>query len=241
MRSLLIALAAALPACLMAQTPNTLTRASPSNTLTHAEKKAGWHLLFDGTTTNGWHTYGQPSAINWIVQDGAFTPNPSAPGHGDLLTDGEYGDFDLKLEWKISPNGNSGVLFHVHEDTGRYKETYFTGPEMQVLDNNGNPDAKYHAHRAGDLYDLIACSTETVKPVGEWNQVEIYSKGGQLKLFLNGVNVVTTTMWDDHWRDMIAHSKFKHWPTFGTFHTGRIALQYHDFPVWFRNIKIKKL
>jgi hypothetical protein len=112
---------------------------------------------------------------------------------------------------------------------------------MQVLDNNGNPDAKNHAHRAGDLYDLIPCSQETVKPVGRWNQVEIYCKGGQLKLFLNGTNVVSTTLWDDHWRDMVAHSKFKRWPDFGTFHTGRIALQYHDFPVWFRNIKIKKL
>lgn len=233
MRHILLALAAILPAVLPAQTPNTLTS---------AEKKDGWTLLFNGTSTDGWHTYGQPSAGNrWIVQDGAFTPNPSAPGHGDLLTDGAYGDFDLRLEWKISPNGNSGVLFYVNEDTAKYKETYFTGPEMQVLDNNGNPDAKNHAHRAGDLYDLIACSQESVKSVGEWNQVEIYSKGGQLKLFLNGVNVVTTTMWDDHWGDMVAHSKFKRWPDFGTFHTGRIALQYHDFPVWFRNIKIKKL
>jgi len=238
MRKILFVLAAALPGLVVLPC---LVVAQAPNTLSPAEKQEGWTLLFNGTSTAGWHTYGQPSAINWVVQDGAFTPNPSAAGHGDLLTDGVYGDFDLKLEWKISPKGNSGILFYVNEDTAKYKETYFTGPEMQVLDNNGNPDAKYHAHRAGDLYDLISCARETVKPAGQWNQVEIYSKGGQLKLFLNGVNVVSTTLWNERWFDMVAHSKFKRWPDFGTFHSGRIALQYHDFPVWFRNIKIKKL
>lgn len=232
LKSSLLMLIAALPVIAVAQ---------PANTLTKTEKKEGWKLLFDGSNTNGWHTYGQPSANpRWTVQDGALTPNPSGGGHGDLLTDKTYGDFDLKLEWKISPGGNSGILFYVKEDTAKYKETYFTGPEMQVLDNDSNHDGRIHTHRAGNLYDLIAGPDET-KPVGQWNQVEIISKDGTLKLFLNGVNVVTTTMWDDHWREMIAHSKFRHWPDFGTFHNGKIALQYHDFPVWFRNIRIKSL
>lgn len=227
------ALILALPFAAAAQTPNTLSK---------AEKKEGWKLLFDGTSTSGWHTYGQPNAgSRWAVQNGALAPNPAGgKGHGDLLTDQAYGDFDLKLQWKISPGGNSGVLFYVQEDTAKYKETYFTGPEMQVLDNDSNHDGRINKHRAGNLYDLIAGPDE-VKPVGQWNQVEIISQGGTLKLFLNGVNVVTTTMWDDHWREMIAHSKFKRWPDFGLAHNGRIALQYHDFPVWFRDIKIKKL
>jgi hypothetical protein len=212
------------------------------NTLSKSEKKEGWQLLFDGTSTKGWHMYGHPgNAAQWIVKDGAITPDKSKGEHGDLLTDKDYGDFDLKLEWKISPNGNSGVLFYVQEDTVKYKEPYYTGPEMQVLDNDGNHDGKIHTHRAGDLYDLIASSTEPVKAVGEWNRVEIYSKGGQLKLFMNGVNVVSTTMWDDNWRQMIAHSKFKSWAAFGVAHSGKIDLQDHGFPVWFRNIKIKKL
>jgi hypothetical protein len=231
MRTFFLTLLAMLPIVMMAQTPNTLTK---------TEKQDGWILLFDGATTNGWHTYGQPGT-KWIVQDGAFTPGPDQK-HGDLVTNDIYGNFDLKLEWKISPNGNSGVLFLIQEDTAKYTETYFTGPEMQVLDNNGNNDGKIHKHRAGDLYDLIACSTETVKPVGEWNQVEIICKSsGELQLFLNGTNVVSTTMWDDHWKDMVAHSKFRQWPDFAVAHSGKIALQYHDFPVWFRNIKIKKL
>jgi len=214
---------------------------SAPNTLSPTEKKEGWKLLFDGTSTKGWHVYGRPAVAQWIVQDGAIAPDQTKPVHGDLVTNEDYGDFDLKLEWKISPNGNSGVLFYVQEDTAKYKEPYFTGPEMQVLDNDGNHDGKIHAHRAGDLYDLIASSSEPVKAVGEWNQIEIYSKGGTLKLFVNGVNVVSTTMWDDNWRQMIAHSKFKNMPAFGVAHTGKIDLQYHNFPVWYRNIRIKKL
>ena len=96
-------------------------------------------------------------------------------------------------------------------------------------------------HRAGDLYDLISCSKETVKPALEWNQVEIKSVNGKLDFFLNGENVVSTTMWDDNWNKMIAASKFKQWPGFGTFKKGKICLQDHDCNVWFRNIKIKKL
>ena len=238
-------LIAAIPAILIAAvtTLPLLSKAQDQapNTLTQQEKKEGWTLLFDGSSTKGWHMYGQPTAGIWTVQDGALAPDTTQHGHGDLLTDGIYGDFDLKMEWKISPGGNSGILFYIQEDTTKYKETYFTGPEQQVLDNDRNHDGKIHTHRAGDLYDLIASSSEPVKAVGQWNQVEILSKGGQLKFFMNGVNTVTTTMWDDHWRDMIAHSKFKRWADFGTAHTGKISLQFHDFPVWFRNIKIKQL
>jgi Domain of Unknown Function (DUF1080) len=212
------------------------------NTLTSTEKAEGWKLLFDGTSIRGWHMYGRPAkSTQWIVKDGAITLDKTNNEHGDLVTDDDYGDFDLKLDWKISPNGNSGVLFYVQEDSVKYKEPYFTGPEMQVLDNDGNHDGKIHAHRAGDLYDLVASSTEPVHAVGEWNQIEIYSKGGELKLSVNGVNVVTTTMWGDNWRQLIAHSKFKSWPAFGTAHSGKIDLQDHNFPVWFRNIRIKKL
>lgn len=203
---------------------------------------AGWVDLFDGKTTKGWHSYGQTSAAaQWEAKDGAIHLNKSKGGNGDLVTDKEYGNFDLKLEWKISPNGNSGILFYVHEDPAKYEEAYYTGPEMQVLDNDGHPDGKIHKHRAGDLYDLIPCTKETVKPVGEWNQVEIISNNGSLKLFLNGTNVVSTTIWDENWKSLVAGSKFKQWPDFGTFQRGKIDLQDHGNEVWYRNIKIKEL
>ena len=207
----------------------------------------GWISLFDGKTTNGWHKYGGgPVGSGWKVQDGAIylDTNVKVNGRrdgGDIVTNEEFENFDLKLEWKIAKNGNSGVMFCVHEDTVKYKAPYETGPEMQVLDNDGHPDGKIKKHRAGDLYDLISCSKETVKPVGEWNQVEIKLLNGKLDFYLNGENVVSTTMWDDNWNKLVAGSKFKTMPGFGTFKKGHIDLQDHDCMVWYRNIMIKKL
>ena len=112
---------------------------------------------------------------------------------------------------------------------------------MQVLDNERHPDAKIPKHRAGDLYDLISSSQETVKPAGEWNHAEVKVQNGKLDLYLNGTNVVSTTMWDDNWKKMVAGSKFKSMPDFGTFKKGHIALQDHGNAVWYKNIKIKQL
>jgi hypothetical protein len=211
------------------------------NTLTAAEKNEGWISLFDGKTTNGWHTYLKDKVGKaWDVQDGALHMTPNTKDDGDIVTSKEFSNFDLKVEWKISPKGNSGIIFYVKEDP-KIEESFQSGPEMQVLDNDGHPDGKIPKHRAGDLYDLISCSKETVKPVGEWNQVEIIANHGDLKLFLNGYNVVHTTMWDDAWKKLVAGSKFKEWPVFGTFSSGRIDLQDHGDEVWFRNIKIKNL
>ncbi|HVE60805.1 MAG TPA: DUF1080 domain-containing protein [Chitinophagaceae bacterium] len=218
-----------------------------ANALTTEEKNEGWQLLFDGTTTNGWHAYGKQAAGNaWKVADGSLffdadaKKNSQAQG-GDIVTNDEFENFHLKLDWKISPNGNSGIMFYVNEDSAKYQNTYNTGPEMQVLDNAGHPDAKITKHRAGDLYDLISVSKETVKPVGEWNTAEIIADKGNLRFRLNGEEVVNTTMWDDAWRTMLANSKFKTMPGFGTFKKGKIALQDHGDNVWYRNIKIRKL
>ena len=217
------------------------------NTLSKKEIKNGWQLLFDGQTTRGWHTYAKQTAGKiWRVEDGTLrmdtTIKKAAPAEGgDLVTDEEFDNFHLKLEWKISKNGNSGIIFYVKEDPIKYKESYFTGPEMQVLDNAGHPDGKIYKHHAGDLYDLIPSTKDASKPVGEWNQAEIIANQGKLDFYLNGEHVVSTTMWDDNWRKMVAASKFKAWPDFGTFKKGRIDLQDHGNDVWYRNIKIKKL
>ena len=219
---------------------------SANNTLTDAQKSEGWQLLFDGNSLAGWHVYNKKSdGSAWKAADGALYLDTTGkkdgkiPGGGDIVTDQEYENFHLKLEWKVSPKANSGVMFYVKED-GKYENTYHTGPEMQVLDNAGHPDANNIKHRAGDLYDLISASPETVKPAGEWNQVEIISNNGKLEFHLNGTKVVSTTMWDDSWKKMIAASKFKQWPDFGTFRSGRIALQDHGDQIYFRNIMIKK-
>ena len=199
------------------------------NTLNTQEKNNHWNLLFDGQTTNGWHTYGKQTAGKiWKVDDGILhldagsRKNYSTPEGGDLVTNQEYDNFDLKYDWKISTNGNSGLMIYVQDEIAKYNEPYFTGPEMQILDNNGHPDGKIYKHHAGDLYDLIASPKDASKPVGEWNSAEIIANKGKLDFYLNGVHTVNTTMWDDNWRKMVSGSKFKAWPDFGTFKKGRI-------------------
>ncbi len=232
-----------LAACNSATSPTTVTADSTTAAKTiDTSSTSGWQNLFDGSTTTGWHSYGKTTAdATWKVKDGALMMDTSVQHGTDLVTDGSYDNFDLKLEWKISKNGNSGILFYVQEDTSKYKETYRSGPEMQVLDNDGHPDGKILKHRAGDLYDLIKSSSEPVKPVGEWNLAEIISNKGKLELKLNAVTVVSTNLWDDGWKKLVAGSKFKDMPDWGTFTTGKIALQDHGNTVWYRNIQIKKL
>ena len=209
-----------------------------------ANAQKGFKPLFDGKTTTGWHTYNKTTVGSaWEVADGAIHMNPTKKGKdggGDLVTDKEYGNFHLKLEWKVAPNANSGVIFYVHEDP-KYGQTYLTGPEMQVLDNDGHKDGKITKHRAGDLYDMVKSTSEPVKAVGEWNKAEIISDKGKLTLILNGVKTVQTTVWDDNWKALIAGSKFAKWEGFGTYNTGKIALQDHGDEVWYRNITIKEL
>lgn len=231
------------------QTSTDTTQTSTmSSLLTEAETAEGWVSLFDGQTTKGWHKYGGfPVGSAWKIEDGvlhldaAQKDNWQIKDGGDIVSDEEYDNFHLKLEWKIDTCGNSGIMFYVKEDTVKYKYPWMTGPEMQVLDNKCHPDAKIIKHRAGDLYDLITSTPETVKPALEWNLAEIKSVNGALEFYLNGEKVVTTTMWDEGWKKMVAGSKFKEWKDFGTFNKGRIALQDHGNHVWYRNIKIKKL
>jgi hypothetical protein len=215
-------------------------QAQTLNTLTPTEKQDGWTLLFDGSTLSGWHSYNHSTTARWEVKNGTIHLDTSKSGQCDITTDQVFTNFDLKLDWKISKNGNSGIIFNVVEGA-KYQDPYNTGPEMQVLDNKGHEDGKIYKHRAGNLYDLIPSIRESVKPVGEWNHVEIISNNGQLTTILNGVTQVKTTMWDAHWRKLIAGSKFTEWPDFGTFKSGKIDLQDHTDEVWYRNIRIKQL
>jgi hypothetical protein len=209
------------------------------NTLTAEEQAAGWKLLFNGTDFTGWRLYhGGAVTEPWSVADGAIA---LAGGAGaDLMTDEEFGPFELSLEWKISPNGNSGVIYLVNE-VDEAQNTYNTGPEMQVLDDAGHPDGKTPSHQAGALYDFAPPLVAAAKPVGEWNQATIKFTGTSIEHWLNGQKVAESSYGDDAWRAKVAASKFKQWPLFGTFAKGHIALQDHGDPVWYRNIKIRPL
>lgn len=220
----------------------TITDTMAQNTLTAQERKDGWVLLFDGKTTDGWRNFNSDKIGSaWKVTDGTlYLDTSGGEKGGDIITKNTYEDFELLLEWKISPCGNSGLIYNVIEDQ-KYSTVWQTGPEMQILDNTCHPDAKIHKHRAGDLYDLIACSSETVKPAGEWNQIRIISKNAHYEFWLNGTNVVTFTMHDAAWDEMIKKSKFKDMPDFGKATKGHLSLQDHGDKVWFRNIKIRIL
>lgn len=220
------------------------------NTLSAREKAEGWTLLFDGQSLNGWHNYGKNTIGSaWVVADNAIHLDAKPRGEGewqqkeggDILTSESYKDFELELDWKIGPCGNSGIFYNVIEDPAKYNFGWMTGPEMQVLDNACHPDARIPKHRAGDLYDMISCKYETVRPAGEWNHVRIVSKNGKIEHWLNYRKLVEYDQNSPEWPKMIAASKFKEWAAFGTAREGKIALQDHGDPVWYKNIKIRRL
>jgi len=209
------------------------------NTLTPLEQKEGYALLFNGTTTDGWHIYNGHGPGAWSVVNGALQLDTAAQGQADLITDGEYTNYELKLDWKIDVGGNSGVIFSVHEDTS-LAYTFLTGMEMQVLDDKMAEDNKKPNHLAGSLYDMIPPS-KPAKPANEWNSIIIKKLNGHLTFYMNGQKVVEVQMGSPEWNAYLAKSKFPRWKTFATYSTGHIALQDHGAIVAFRNIRIRKL
>jgi Domain of Unknown Function (DUF1080) len=202
-----------------------------------------WKSLFDGKSFAGWHVFnGGAVGDKWAVEDG--TMHLLSKGGGDIVTDAEYENFILELEWKISEGGNSGVMWGVIEDK-KYCCPYVTGPEMQVLDDAKHPDSfagKNGNHKAGSLYDMIPPSdTKVVKPAGEWNKAKMQIKSGKGTFWLNGVQMVSFPTSGDGWKTLVADSKFKKMADFGRLPKGRIAIQDHGDQVWFRNIRIKEL
>jgi len=218
------------------------------NTLTAAEKAAGWQLLFDGQTTKGWRNFKKETiGASWKVENGALFLNSKqkddggwqAQDGGDIITDQQYENYELSLEWKIANCGNSGIIFNVVE--GEQNDyVWQTGPEMQILDNACHPDARIETHRAGDLYDMIACKYETVKAANEWNQVRLIINNGKAEHWLNGKKLVEYEMFTEEWTKMIANSKFKDMPDFGKSRKGLkgIACQLlHEGLFLFKNRK----
>lgn len=242
-------LSGVLSACNSGETSGTSSATDTTSATQPVSKNEDWVSLYNGKDLSGWHSYGKDSAGSaWKAEDSAIHLDASkksdwqAKGGGDLTTNDEYDNFDLKLEWKISEAGNSGIIFYIHEDTSKFKNSWESGLEMQVADNAKNEDGKIKKHMAGDLYDLVSStSPQVLKPAGQWNAVEIISNNGDLKFSMNGQNVLSTTLWNASWDTMVANSKFKTMPGFGTYKKGKIALQDHGADVWYRNIMIKKL
>ncbi|MCE9545061.1 MAG: DUF1080 domain-containing protein [Planctomycetia bacterium] len=201
-----------------------------------AADDAGFVPLLDGKTTHGWRGYKQKTApAGWVVADGVLTRKGRG---GDLMTDEKYGDFDLRLEWKVTPGANSGIMYRVQETA---PASYMTGAEYQVLDNTKHHDGKNPLTSAGSLYALYAPKDAEVKPVGEWNTTRIVAKGNHIEHWLNGKKVVEVELWGDDWNKRLAASKFNAWKGFAKSPEGHIVLQDHGDQVSYRNIRIKKL
>lgn len=218
------------------------------NTLTQEEKENGWELLFDGESTDGWRGYNDEAFPDkgWIVEDGMLTIQESggdeAGSGGDIVATEMYDDFILKLEWKISKGGNSGIFYRAIEQDE--VPIYWSAPEMQVLDNMNHPDANKGENgnrKAGSLYDLIPAQPQSFTGHGKWQKVKIVAKGSHIEHWLNGEKVVEYELWTPKWYRMIRDSKFECHPEFGDAHEGLIGLQDHGNRASYRNIKIKAL
>jgi len=219
------------------------------NTLSSAEKKDGWVLLFNGSDFSGWRQCnGAEMPKNWVIEDNAmkvFTgegKNPGQGAQGDIVYGNkQFKDFELSIDWKASKMANSGIFFNVREVPGQ--AIYYASPEIQVLDNVDATDNKIPSHLAGSLYDMMAADPKTVHPAGEWNTIVIRVENGKVTHTQNGVKVVEYELWSPMWDEMVQNSKFATFPGFieGISKEGFIGLQDHGYPVWFRNIKIKEL
>jgi len=226
------------------------------NALSEAERRAGWRLLFDGKSFAGWKIYGvdeEEPIEHWEIDDDAlhFTRdvslpgmilnhlNPFTKGALDLMTRERFDDFELSIDWRISPGGNSGIFYAVpNEETSL---SWDLGLEMQVLDDAGHMDGEIETHRAGDLYDLQSLARGTARPVGEWNTARIRVEGDHIRHWLNDVLVADIVRGSPAWQSAIEDSKFAGTEGFGLARRGHLTLQDHGDPVWFRNIKIREI
>jgi len=210
--------------------------------------KEEWKVLFDGTSFDGWHEYKKEGVSeHWKIEEGAmvfYPPKDRKKGESyNLISEKEYTDFVLSMEWRIAEAGNSGIFWGIKE-LPELGQPYETGPEIQVLDNDKHPDGKNGtSHQAGALYDMVSPSEDVTKPIGEWNlcEITINHKTNMGIVVLNEVEIVNFPVNNPEWGAMVAKSKFADWEHFAKYTTGKIGVQDHRDVVSFRNIKIKEL
>ena len=217
---------------------------SKHNILTEAEKAAGWELLFDGQTLNGWHDYnGTGHNAPWVVENGTLAAlGEGSDSTGYIVTSKQYENFEFVFDWKIAKGGNSGVLYHVVESPA-FATPYLTGPEFQVVDNVGFPNKLQDWQQAcADYAMYVADLAKTkLKPAEQWNTSKILFDNGHVEHWLNGEKVVEFEAWTDDWFERKNSGKWEMAPEYGLAHKGVFSLQDHGDRSWYRNMKIREL
>lgn len=214
------------------------------NQLTSQEKKDGWQLLFDGKTLDGWRTFKNMEGSSWQALDGTIcSMKHEGNKNPDLISNAMYESFELQVDWKISPEGNSGILYHVTED---YNNTFDSGPEYQLIDDEGFPEHIEDWQKTGANYAMNVPMVKAYKKPGEWNHTLIIVNKGHVEHWLNGKKVVEYEMWSDAWKKAKEEGKWKDHPGYGAAKQGHIAFQashsnVQNTGVCFKNIKIKIL
>jgi 3-keto-disaccharide hydrolase len=213
----------------------TAAQSAGANRLTDAERNAGWHLLFDGTSTDAWRGYMREDLPDgWQAVDGTFTRVARA---GDIITKAEYRDFELSFEFLVAEGGNSGIFYRAVEGP---EYVYYFAPEYQILDDARHPDGKSPLTSTGADYAVYESPRGVTKPAGEWNTGRIVVKGNHVEHWLNGKKVVDYEIGSDDWAKRVAASKFKQWPGYGKANEGHIGIQDHGSRVSYRNLKIRE-
>lgn len=212
------------------------------NALSSEEATAGWKLLFDGNSLNGWRSYQNKKTDSWSVKDGTLyckgSDSDKTDLRADMITNDQFENFDLSFDWKISPKGNSGLMYMVTEGS---KAAYMTGPEYQIVDDIGFPSKLEDWQKTGANYAMDPAPAAAPNPVGEWNNSRVVVNKGHVEHWLNGKKIVEYELWSDKWKAEKAKGKWKDTPEYGMSKKGHIALQDHGSEAWFRNIKIKEL
>jgi hypothetical protein len=228
-----LAAAGRLPVLIAAQGPG----APSADTLTAAERAAGWRLLFDGRSLDGWRGYKTDATPpGWRVADGTLTKDGPV---ADIVSREQFGDFELEMDWKIGDGGNSGIFYRGTEEESHI---YWTAPEYQLLDDVRGEDNKTRLTCAGAAYALYPSPAGHLKAVGDWNRARIVARGPHVEHWLNGIKLLEYELWSPDWEAKVTASKFGKWPRFGRATTGHIAMQGdHAGLLAFRNIRIRQL
>ena len=217
--------------------PMAMPSSATANTLTPAERGAGWRLLFDGTNMSSWRGYKAADIPSgWHVANGELTKDRPVE---DIVSKEEFGNFELQMDWKISEAGNSGIFYRGSEE---FDKIYWTAPEYQLLDDIKAADNKTRLTCAGAAYGLYPSPMGHLNPVGQWNTTRIVANGPHVEHWLNGFKLLEYELWSPDWEAKVKASKFAAWPKYGRLRSGHLAMQGdHAGSLSFRNIKIRSL